>query len=478
MNRLNGVVRELGRNALLDIYVGQLYISDRDALYAKDINFLYDISKYDTYFIDDQGLWLNYGHLSRPDEKTVCEFYDIFGKNGGNIVKSHNVDKYGQKIGSDYLLITGRRSERGLYLYDDIGNFKCSVKGRFALEFEVDSQHVYAKEIYGDVVCFDHELTEAWRVKSNKNLYSDAIAGPQLFKNLVIVNIGEKSEPPRGEFELNAYHTDNGNLVWQQVLETSPASSTLVKDKVYVIVDKRLLVIDAATGSIEVEEQHGFTPFNADTNIYKGAVYPMGDNLLCLSPPDRMIQIRSSDAKDILQTIRIPGSYTVKTDQPIRYEGKYYLPLTHIDFMYNGMSGAYIVLTEDANAPEDHTAEIEARPDFYISTINEHETGNDIYLVTVSHNNMDELIRFSTIALKELACDRGAYQNPPNRNKNHKGVVELVIDPAPLEHMKKSTEELMQELHVIKERVERWLQDMQVYAGDGTSPFVINIDIQ
>ena len=203
---------------------------------------------------------------------------------------------------------------------------------------------------------------------------------------------------------------------------------------------------------------------------------------------DRKIQIRSSDANQVLQTINIPLPYMPSLTAPTEFEGSYYLPLQHIDSFNNEMKGGLLVFEVDLDIDDQVEIEVEAiiapRPPISIGLI-QNESGDDIYQVAIEHDadkpnptskTLDDLIRFSTIALKETAFKYGSYTSSTETNNNHHGQLLLSVKAEVLKKAEGlADEELLEKLQVIKERVERNLADTGVRAGDGSSAFLVDI---
>ena len=358
---------------------------------------------------------------------------------------------------------------------------------------------IFTREARGEnILAFNLDLTKNWQVKNDKSCFSKApipLGAPQYFekKNLLVVNLGENNDFPRGDFEINAYHAKTGELAWQQIVSTTPDCSSLYGDKVYAIVSGDIIILDAATGSILHQVAHGLNDPKDDYPM-ANFIYPCQQGLMLVSPKHGLVQIRTVDGLTILQNIHVPLPYTTSFHPPITYEGKTYLGLTHADSYDNTMKGAILVLENDLEINDEQAqkgiveteAQIVPRPPTLVELI-KNESGEDVYRVSIEHDalksnaaskTLDDLIRFSTIALKETAFKYGSYTSSTETNKNHHGQLLLSVKSGGLQKTTGLNEEqLLEKLQVIKERVERNLADTGVQAGDGSSAFVVDVQL-
>jgi hypothetical protein len=476
----------------VELYKNEVYIFDFDNLWSSlKLEFFLDIENYANAFFSEGGIWLIKKRKEKADYNS--EFQDCFGESIYFSKQKHPLSDKSIVEGEKYFVGVNMTMPRGVFLSNHDGDVLKYREGKFYSGIVRSNQCTFLRDRNDRILCLDYNLDEVWTKSFEKDCFSQEIfQTPQLYKekNLVIVNVGEKTDADRGEFELNAYNADNGDLVWQVILEETPCSSNLIGDKVYIIVLKQLVIVDANNGEILVNVKHGFRPFDVATSTYQGMVCPMVDssNLICISPMDRKVQIRSSDANQVLQTINIPLPYMPSLTVPVEFEGSYYLPLQHIDSFDNGMKGGLLVFETDVE--EQVVTEIEAsiaqRPPTSVELI-QNESGYDAYQVSIEHDalkpnaaskTLDDLIRFSTIALKETAFKYGSYTSSTETNKNHHGQLLLSVKPGDLKKTAGlNNEELLDKLQIIKERVERNLADTSVQAGDGSSAFVVDIQI-
>lgn len=486
-------------SAVLDIKNDKgIYVFEREVLWQGELDkSILDFKEFDSATFGSGGLWANYDpdYMDDNEIETESTFIDIYGTGLRFPDQPYGIEESYLSSSDNNIIGVSLWEREGVFLSNFDGAVLQFLGGKFISGVSRSEKYTYIRSNSDEFICLDNQLDTIWSVKFEKKCFSDSINKlPQFLKkaDLVIVNVGEKPKEARGEFELNAYNADNGDLAWQIILEETPCSSNLIGDKVYIIVLRQLIIVDANNGEILVNVKHGFRPFAAATSTYQGMVCPMvnSSNLICISPMDRKVQIRSLDANQVLQTINIPLPYMPSLTVPVEFEGSYYLPLQHIDSFNNGMKGGLLVFEVDLGTNDQVEIEVEAiiapRPPISVE-LTQNENGDDVYQVSIEHDvdkpnaaskTLDNLIRFSTIALKETAFKYGSYTSSTEINKNHHGQLLLSVK---LGDLKKtaglSNDELLDKLQIIKERVERNLSDTGVQAGDGSSAFVVDIQI-
>lgn len=457
-----------------------IHVFERDAMWQGELSkSILDFKNFDSATFGNGGLWSNYDadYIDDNDLETESRFIDIYNSGLKYPDQPFAIeDSYLNPNNKSNFIGVSLWEKEGVFLSTIDGEVPYFIEGKFFNGVSRSKKFIYVRKRSGEILCLDELLSIIWSVGVEKKCFSDSInQSPQYFKkaNLVIVNVGEKPDASRGAFELNGYNADDGQLVWSIEFKSTPCTSSLIEDKVYVIVRDKLAIVDAATGKIDIEIDHNFTPFDIDTKTYKGSAYPFGNSLLTISPSDRKLEMRTKDGLVILQTIIVPEPYTPKLEPFVIFGEKAYLPLKHIDFLDNTMKGAFMVLVPDENAPAELEAEIEARPPMSVDLIT-NSTGESVYQVTIEHDDLDDVIRFSTIALKETAFKHGSYETSTETNPDHHG--QLVLQ-AKVESLAMDEAELLEKLAVVKERAERNLKDTGVIAGDGKSNFVVDIQL-
>jgi hypothetical protein len=492
-------------SALFFIQDGNLYLKDSNGLYLSEMQWLFSDPNPETgsyLYVKNDGYWVFY--RSKP------ESVFLGGKKPSSSPSSVPFF-YGKEVevASGEKFTNSFTDEDGIKKLSAENIDKNFLAGRFRGDFRIVNEKIFLRTIRS-ILCVDLDFNSVWEVPLTKRCFSSIEEIPQYHKSsdLIIVNVGEIPKGERGEFEINAYYPADGSLAWQHIIDKSPTCSNLIGDKVYVWDNEHILILDAATGAVLVNELHGYK-HPEERSFSKGSLYPFEHDgitdLLLVCDDDGGIQINSADGKTIKQVIYAPDPYSISgNNPPVFHDDKIYVKLTHQDSYNNTMNGAFMVITpvDDSSKPNTPCSTtgntlikdtsicsygvIAPRPPTLVELI-KNENGDDVYCVSIEHDTLksnaasktlDDLIRFSTIALKETAFKYGSYTSSTETNKNHHGRLLLSVKSGGLQ---KTTglndEELLENLQVIKERVERNLADTGVQAGDGSSAFVVEIQL-
>ena len=246
----------------VELYNKEIFVFDFDNIWCGlEFKFFLDIEKYATAFFGSGGVWLI--HKRKTKSKFNSEFYDCFGKNIFLPKQKYSLSNKSMCEGEGYFVGVNMPAPRGVFLSSSNGDVLKYREGKFYSSSVRNNQYTLLRERNSGILCLDGNLNNVWTKDLEKDCLSPEIfQTPQLYKekNIVIVNVGEKTDAERGEFELNAYNADNGDLVWQVMLEETPCSSNLIGDKVYIIVLRQLIIVDANNGEILVNVKHGFRP--------------------------------------------------------------------------------------------------------------------------------------------------------------------------------------------------------------------------
>lgn len=417
---------------------------------------------------------------------------------------------------TQYSKITSKRISINTWTFDDVRSHKCTdwnaeIEGTvFVVEDCADAEVIiaynkeskqinkieferlrgclvahknclYASERDGSIYCLDSNLIVLWKDKKNKSIYSSNsnLRFPIPFDGLVINNVGEDKTGARGNFEINAYKFDTGELVWQQIVETSPESNNLVGDKFYLSVNDRFIKIDAKTGKIELDVVFGYKTFDEQKGSVS-VVYPVEQGLLCFNHQNHFIELRSHDATTILQTVKLPETYAyhLSVKPPvIEHEGKIYFALGHLVMGLNPMKSAIAVLTPDATAPANCEAQLEQRPPYTVESFKD-EKGKNALRVRMGGNDAHKIMRYAHVVLKELAFRTGltSFFEFETRDIKNAGILELEIDTSELP-TEKNKEQWLEHFGVLKTRVESELKTNDILAGDGKSNYQVTVSV-
>lgn len=488
-------IKEFSNILFLRNVGGCFYLDDSNAIYDLNAELIFENTDSSTVMLSKENIW-----LSNYDESCSLEFDLKSHSLTGNKKPYFYSNKTAELNGSVFNIQSVQGDKvRGLEKYDLSHNLIGKVENKAKESICLAGNRLILREAgKNSILAYDESLNLSWKLSTKKRCFAKApnsLDIPRYSKafDLVVVNLGENRAPPRGDFEINAYHAETGELAWQQIVSTTPDCSALYGDKVYAIVSGDIIILDAAAGSILHQVAHGLNDPKDDYPM-ANFIYPCQQGLMLVSPKHGLVQIRTVDGLIILQNIHVPLPYTTSFHPPITYEGKTYLSLIHADSYDNTMKGAILVLENYLEINDEQAqkgiveieAQIAPRPPTLVELI-KNESGDDVYQVSIEHyalksnaasKTLDDLIRFSTIALKETAFKYGSYTSSTETNKNHHGRLLLSVKSGGLQ---KTTglndEELLEKLEVIKERVERNLADTGVQAGDGSNAFVVEIKL-
>ena len=451
---------------------GEIVATD-EALYICEGDFLWryeneryekylDFWSYSTFFINSEGMFLiRENEAETGSQETI--FMDIFDK-------SIQYPKFNNSLSTSCFVddtIMKIEIDEGIYVYDKIdGRIIHKVNGDYKLKFSANQENLFVREFSGDIVCLDLDLVEKWRVKNVKKVFSSAEVCPQLFDKILIVNLGENKTPERGDFEIVGINIEDGSVVWEMLIPTSPSSSNFIEGKVYITVNDRMMVVDGSNGEILVNELHGF---KGDTHH---SIYPITDGLLAISQVDAMVKLFTLDGKRCIQKIMCSESHTVDYfNRPVEFENKLYMGINYANIEMRGVSGALLILSRSGNAENELKIKFPLRPPFYSSVIETSE-GEHEHLVTISHDSLDEIILYSKIFLKQIGHQLHSDIDKKKRDKKHNGNLHLIIDSVPIAGGSKKR------FQEIAESVERHLNAMRFTAGDNEHPFKVLIELR
>lgn len=342
---------------------------------------------------------------------------------------------------------------------------------------------LYSVQVGGGICCATKSMKDVWMTTSSKQVFSRAfsVKYPMFFEELAIVNLGEDDTFERGSFEINAYQYNTGELIWQVIIETSPNSSHLADGKLYVCVNNRFRRIDALTGQIEIDETFDYKTFDGNPASI-GAVYPLGnDTILCSSAESQILEIRTADAKSIIQTIQLPETYCYSGERPpVFAEDEIYLSLDHIvTIPFNLMKSGIAVLSPKTNASKNETAHLEERVPYTVEPAKD-DAGNNAHKIVMRGDDPNKIIHCAHVVLKELAIKTGVafgYEFEGLHDPLHAGKLFLEIDTSGLTPGETTKEEWLERFSIIKTRVDDELFTGRVAAGNKKNRYRVVLSV-
>lgn len=446
-------------------YHGGLYMSDGYNFFRYSsymIDNVVSIKDYWGFIVVPEGLWAGYG--SRSEKCGSSTFIDIF-QNGtfypdlefGLSDDDHISENEIIGVDTRFIYIVDRKTSQVLLKH----------RGRFNLGVVVKDDCIYVRHRNNGLICYDKGLCEKWHISFDKTCYTDIVKGPQGFDDLIIVNVGENTNAGRGDFELKAYSADDGSLKWQLMLAASPHSSKVIEDKVYVSVLDRIMVLNAKTGKTLLDVPHGFKGNSHHL------LFPYKDKLIAFSTPDAKLHVFKENGI-LIQEISMPEGFTLgHYAMPVEHDGKLYVTLLAKNMLMRGTSSILLMLTPDETVNKKVQLELPPQPPLYISVVTTKE-GEHEHVVSISHDNLDEIILYAIINLKQIGVETSSSIEMSKRDKIHNGKLHLVVDPEPL----KEQNDLPGKLNIIKEKVEWYFESQYETAGDEERPYEVLIELK
>ena len=415
------------------------------------------------------GVWLgrDLDEIGKDEPKSI--FFDIYQKGLNN--KDYDYPIAGCKFFKDDVCVGYDNNETdGKYLF--ILNFtKNKVKkliGYFS-NYACDGFNIFSRDVDGQLICNNMSFEEQWRVSLKKERFKYWGNEIQLYKNLVILNVGEDPKKRR-DADITAFSKVDGNVVWIKNVTREPDSCNIIDDAVYITVDNQMIVLDAETGDVRVDEQMGFS---GGRGVELAILFTDGKNLIALSEGTATIKIFTLDGKTLVQEFKVPTPYTPSYKYlPVLHEDKIYVDLT-VDFNLVAAMHAMLILSP-VKEGEEPIIKTEERPPFTKETIKmgkgkaiKHE-----YVYTTHHDNLEDILRFTPIIIKEAACLKGSQMyTTDERDKKFNGKFTLIVDPT---HLPEDAEKKIREM---AEENEKYLNEMGIYSGDGKNTISIKVEM-
>jgi hypothetical protein len=463
-------------HALPQRYGKRLVIADNDILWEiKGLSDHRQIMEFehplDCFRLTEKGIWLSYKPESLKNKNQQAVFVDIFNKDVNypeqdvaiSMCEAIKDDIYfsPQYKGAD------ERFESGIYKRNFNNEIVKSLLGSFELQVNLYKNRLIVRRRPGTILCLDFDLQEIWSFQTERDI-SVGNYDPQFINDMVICYLGESVEGKR-DFQIVALSLADGSVKWCRIFEDYPQCwIDIIRGKLYTTIMGRILILDAHSGEILLEIPSE-TLFQKGKKLSKIGVSPVKNYLLAIRSEDQLLQIFTQDGKECLQTIKLPEKYFPSCSTPIEFDGRYYITMGQIGtlfFAYN----AILILTPDENAPAEVAVALPKRPPFEVSRI-KNEKGEHEHIVSVSCENLDELIKYATITLKEIALTTSSKFERRKRNTKHNGRLHLRVDPKPL------PEGGFEQLAKVKERVERFLGRRKFTAGKKKGkPFQVFIE--
>ena len=411
------------------------------------------------------GVWLERDTDNLKKGEPESNFFDIYQKDLH--YKDYDYPIAGSEFFKDDVCVGYNYNDEYLFILNFTENEVKKLKVDFR-GYTSDGVNIYGRVGKDQLICINMNFEEQWRVTLIKQSYSFWMKDPQLYKDLVILNVGEDPDKRR-DGEVTAFSKADGTAVWTKIFTDEPDSCNIIDDAVYITVGNQMIVLDAETGDVRVNEQMGFS---GGRGVELAILFTDGKKLIALSEGTATIKIFTLDGKKLVQEFKVPTPYTPSYKYlPVLHEDKTYIDLT-VDLNLVAAMHAMLILST-VKEGEEPVIKTEERPPFTKKTIKTGK-GKGIkheYVYTTHHDNLEDILRFAPIIIKETACLKGSQMyTTDERDKKFNGKFTLIVDPT---HLPDGAEKQIQEM---AEETEKYLSKMSIYSGDGKNTISIKVE--
>jgi outer membrane protein assembly factor BamB len=421
--------------------------------------------------LTEDGVWMSYEPESFEKPPSTRSFFvDIFNNSVHHPDQPITLTRSTVFIGDVFYTAKSKagsgEKKAGIYKRNLNGDVIEVLPGKYVLRVGMHGNHLIVRRRPGTILCLDLDLQEIWSYQTARDI-NVGNYDPQFINDTVICYLGESVEEKR-DFQIVALSLVDGSVKWSRTLEDYPQCwIDIIGNKIYTTVKDRILILDAYSGEI-YSEISSETLFRDGQEFVVSGVSPVQDGLLVVSVENQILKLFTPDGKKCLQTIRLPGKYFPDCRTPIEFDGKYYITLGQSGVLLY-CNDAMLVLSPENIDSDDITVRLPTRPSFEITQI-KNAKGEHEHIVSVSYANLEELIRYATITLKEIALVAASMFNVRKRDKKHNGLLHLRVDPKPL------PKGGVVQLSKVKERVERSLDSLGCTAGNKEKDFQVLIE--
>ncbi|WP_323816595.1 hypothetical protein [Cellvibrio sp. NN19] len=465
-------ISEFGSPQEIVIANNRLYWRDKYFFYDEYLHPLHavDTDLYGIFYVDD-GAWIEY----KDGTGKIIAKHLTFDAWGIGAVKNHRYCYGSVTIGEKIFVVDGRRKDKKILLCcgdNEVASVNIPWVERYL--------KAYGKLIYAyagqTIHCFDSSLKSVWSEELDAEVLSTYIEvdTSNEMNAILIVYFGSDST----SYGLRAYRSDNGDLVWERKFEAKASGVKISEGKIYLCCKGVFIRLNALAGTTEVDQ---LLSFEKDDGSWFSisAVVPIKNKILCFYEQSKFIEVRTKDAKILLQKITLPETLFVFPSEPsvLEHAGRYYFGLEHQVMWLNPMKSAHAVLRLDNAAPEDCEATFESRPPYTVEPIKDSNGKNGFY-IRMEGDDPEKIIRYANVVLKELAYMNGKTSEIEFESRDHDnaGVIILEVNTNNLPS-NRNISEWTEIFSVIKERTEDELSINGVKAGDGESNFVIDLRV-
>lgn len=327
------------------------------------------------------------------------------------------------------------------------------------------------------LICFDHSLNELWRTPLAYS--SRAMRGlpcyPEIYQDIVYVNMPENAfyQKTPTPMDIGAFCAKTGQSLWSDTLPCCARNADLHGSEVYIASDQFLQIRDVTTGKVVWE----MLPFWSEDES-PCHLYPLNESDLLVNFQFKNFAwvINRSD-NSIKQTITLPEKsyYCLSTTSlPTKVaDNRWIWTASYTNFTQNSRNSAVVTIDLDNNQPEDAEATVKPRPKHKLKgkTL---ENGEKEYFLEIDHDNLDEVIRYGVIIIKNFGHDKGCAYPRLKPDRKHNGKIHVKVKKKSL-NTNKTDAEIITALADIKMLCEDTFQSLNIRAGNGKGELIVDI---
>jgi len=386
------------------------------------------------------------------------------------------------RVNKQYIGVGRYNDVRGVLLGDLQENKPAKfIEGRF---FNSTIQYdeffiIRSRDETKGLVCFDKSLNELW--KTPLAYSGSAMRGlpcyPELYQDIVYLNMPEHAyyQKTPTPMDIGAFCAKTGQPLWSDTLPCCARNADLHGSEVYIASDQFLQIRDVTTGKVVWE----MSPFWSEDES-PCHLYPLNEQDLLVNFQFKNIAlvINRTD-NSIKQTITLPekSNYCLSTTTlPTKIADNHWLwEAEYTHFTQNSRNSAVVTIDLDNSQPEDAEATIKPRPKHKLrgKTV---ANGEKEYFLETDHNNLDEVIRYGVVIIKNFAHDKGRAYPLLKPDRKHNGKIHVKVIKKSL-NTNKTDAEINTALADIKMLCEDTFQSLDIRAGNGKGELVVDIEL-
>jgi len=327
---------------------------------------------------------------------------------------------------------------------------------------------------------FDNALNVIWKtpLSSNQEGVRGLTGAPQLFEDVIYLNLPDqvKYYGPT-PMAIGAFSAETGEPLWTKTLPCCVRNADLHEGEVYIASEFFLQIRDVRTGEITWELE----PCWDEGHIPCHLIPLNGEDLLINFQFKSLAWILDRETKTITQRIHFPSGsgYCFSTMRWPQKHGKnrWLWSTEFVLFTHNMRNSALVTIDYDEAAPPqvDTTVGAKPRPKHTLKGVSL-ESGEKEYILTIDHDDLDEVVRYAMIILQNFAHEKGRCAGISSKpDRKHNGKIHVEVIRKTLDTMDMKEDEVLERLNLIKLLTERRLNSVSFKAGNKKDKFSIDV---